>query len=186
MQVSLRKANAIQVAINEALKALEFKTEIGINEFQKPEEVIASANKAFFENVARRTNLLKALYEVRKATSAANANDGIDNRLADLAFLEKEVQFYSTNAKTQERLAAEVIAGKLEKIANRTEDSYYAKAEVETSVFTKEDIKALNSLAVKAKKAKQKLQDELLELNVRTTINLSEQTVATLTAEDIL
>lgn len=186
MQISLRKANAIQVAINETLKGLEFKTEIGINEFQKPEEVIASANKTFFENVARRTNLLKALYEIRKATAAMNAAGEIDDRLAEIAFLEKEVTFYTNNAKTQERLAAEVIQGKLEKIANRTEDSYYAKAEVETSVFTKEDIKTLNSLAVKAKKAKQKLQDELLELNVRTTITLSEQAIATLTSEDIL
>lgn len=186
MQVSLRKANALQVAINETLKGLEFKAEVAINEFQKPEDMIASANQTFFENVARRTALLKALYEVRKATATANATGGIDNRLADLAFLEKEVQFYSSNAKTQERLAAEVITGKLEKIANRTEDSYYAKAEVETSVFTKEDIKTLNGLAVAAKKAKQKLQDELLELNVRTTITLSDEAVATLTAEDIL
>ena len=79
-----------------------------------------------------------------------------------------------------------VIIGKLDKIRNRTEDSYYAKAEVETSIFTKEDIAILNGLAVKAKKAKQKLQDELLELNVRTTITLSDEAAATLTAEDIL
>jgi len=186
MQVSLRKANALQVAINEALKGLEFKTEVGINEFQKPEEVIASASKTFFDNINRRNNLLRGLYEIRKATAAANAANDIDGRLADLAFLEKEVTFFTTHSKTRERLAAEVIQGKLEKIANRTEDSYYAKAEVETSVFTETDIKTLSRLAVKAKKEKQKLQDELLELNVRTTITLSDETVATLTAEDIL
>lgn len=186
MQISLRKANAIQVAINEVLKGLEFKTEIGINEFQKPEEEIASAAKTFWANVDRRTALLRSLYEIRKATASANAANGIDNMLADLAVFEKEYAFYTQHSKTKERLAAEVIQGKLEKIANRTEDSYYAKAEVETSVFDQNDIKGLARGAVKAKKAKQKLQDELLELNVRTMIALSEKTVATLTAEDIL
>lgn len=186
MIISLRKANAIQVAINEALKGLEFKAEIAINEFQKPEATIASASKAFFANVDRRGELLRSLYEIRKAVSTANAANDIDNLLADLALLEKDFAFFSTQAKVKERLAEDVIHGKLVKIANRTEDSYYAKAEVETSIFTTEDIKTLNSRAVAAKKAKQRLQDELLELNVRTTINLSDETVATLTTEDIL
>jgi hypothetical protein len=186
MQISLRKANAIQVAINEVLKGLEFKAEIAINEFQKPEATIEAASKTFFANVDRREALLRSLYEIRKATAAMNAANGIDNRLADLALLEKDFVFFSGQAKVKERLDAEVIHGKIVKIANRAEDSYYAKAEVETSVFTQDDIKTLNRLAVKAKKKKQKLQDELLELNVRTTITLSEEAVATLTSEDIL
>ncbi len=186
MLISLRKANALQVAINEALKGLEFKADININEFQKPEATIEAASKTFFTNVDRRGALLRSLYEIRKAVATANAANDIDNRLADLALLEKDFAFFTSHAKSQERLDAEVLHGKIVKIANRTEDSYYAKAEVETSIFTKEDIKTLSSLAVKAKKAKQKLQDELLELNVRTTINLSDEAVATLTAEDIL
>ena len=186
MQVSLRKANAIQIAINEALKGLEFKADVSINEFQKPEEVIAAASTTFFDNINRRNALLRSLYEIRKATASANAANDIDGRLADLAFLEKEVTFFTAYSKAKERLDGEVIRGKLVKIANRTEDSYYAKAEVETSIFTQNDIKTLNRLAVKAKKEKQKLQDELLELNVRTTIELSDETVATLTNEDIL
>lgn len=186
MNVSLRKANALQLAINEALKGLNFKTEVSINEFQNPEDVIAIASKTFFDNVNRRNALLRALYEVRKATSAANTAHGIDAHLADIAFLEKEVAFFSSHSKAQERLPAEVIKGKLDKIALRSEDSYYSKAEVETSVFTQSDIESLSRLLVKAKKEKQRLQDELLELNVRTTIELSEQTVATLTTENIL
>ena len=186
MQVSLRKANALQVAINEALKGLEFKTETGINEFQKPEEVIAAASKTFFDNVNRRNILLRSLYEIRKATSAANVANDIDGRLADLALLEKEVTFFAPYSKIKVRLSEAELAGKLARIANRTEDSFYAKAEVETSVLTPEDIKLLSNRATASKKAKQKLQDELLELNVRTTITLSEETVATLTAEDIL
>jgi hypothetical protein len=186
MQISLRKANAFQVAINEALKGLEFKTDVSINEFQKPEATIEAASATFFTNITRRSGLLQALYEIRKSTAAANAANSIDNRLADLALLEKEVTFYASHAKGQARLDSEVIHGKLVKIINRTEESYYTKAEVETSVLTADDLKALSLLAVAAKKAKQKLQDELLELNIRTTITLSDEVVAILTAEDIL
>lgn len=186
MQVSLRKANAIQVAINEALKGLDFKTEVSINEFQKPEDVIVSANQAFHDNMERRAALIQALYDIRKSVAQANSANDIDNKLADIALLEKGMSFLAPIVKTQERLAPEVIQGKLEKLANRTEESYYQKNEVETSIFTKGDLDALRRLSVKTKKQKQKLQDELLELNVRTTIDLSEQAVATLTAEDIL
>ena len=186
MQVSLRKANAIQVAINEALKGLEFKAEININEFQTPSKEIESASARFTKNLLRRNNLLDALYEVRKATAFANDANNIGNRLADLARLEKDASFFATYAKAAPQTDLEVIKGKLVKISNRTEDSYYAKAEVETSIFTETEIESFRSTVSTIKKQKQKLQDELLELNVRTTVELSDQTVATLTAEDIL
>ena len=186
MQVSLRKANALQVAINEALKNLEFKADIAINEFQNPAKEIESASARFTKNLLRRNNLLDALYEVRKATAFANDANNIGNRLADLARLEKDAAFFATYAKANVQTDLKVIQGKLEKIANRTEDSYYAKAEVETSIFTETEIESFRSTVSAVKKQKQKLQDELLELNVRTTVELSEATVATLTAEDIL
>ena len=186
MQVSLRKANALQVAINEALKNLEFKAEVAINEFQNPAQEIEGASARFTKNLLRRNNLLDALYEVRKATAFANDANNIGNRLADLARLEKDAAFFATYAKANVQTDLKVIQGKLEKIANRTEDSYYAKAEVETSIFTETEIESFRSTVSAVKKQKQKLQDELLEFNVRTTVELSEATVATLTAEDIL
>jgi hypothetical protein len=57
---------------------------------------------------------------------------------------------------------------------------------VSTSIFTSQEIDNFKNVLAVSKKQKQKLQDELLELNVRTEITLSEQTVATLTKENIL
>jgi hypothetical protein len=75
----------------------------------------------------------------------------------------------------------------LDKIRNRKEDSYYGRnEEVSTSIFTSQEIDNFKNVLAVSKKQKQKLQDELLELNVRTEITLSEQTVATLTKENIL
>lgn len=186
MQVSLRKANALQVAINEALKGLDFKAEIGINEFQEPEKELDLARDRFMKNVNRRWNLISALYDIRGKVAAANASNNIDGLLADLARVEKDLVFFSQYAKAATRTDLTVIKGKLEKIANRTEDSYYAKAEVETSIFAEDDLVRFRANLSDFKKKKQALQDSLLEVNVRTTIELAGSTVEVLKIEDIL
>ena len=186
MQVSLRKANALQVAINEALKGLEFKSDISINEFQNPATEIELAKQKFDRNVQRRWNLLAALYDIRTKVAAANAANNIDNLLADLARIEKDLVFFAPFAKANTSTDLKVIQGKLEKIANRTEDSYYAKAEVETSIFNEDNLAQFRTYLSDFKKKKQALQDTLLEVNVRTTIELASGTVETLQSEDII
>lgn len=185
MKVSLRKANALQVAINEAIKGLEFKADVSINEFQLPEKEIQHGIDKFYTNMDRRCHLIGALYEIRKAVAAANVANNIDTRLADLARLEKDLVFVSTYAKQPVRTSLEVIRGKLAKISNRSEDSYYGRAEVETSIFTEEDLETFRISVAALKKQKQALQDELLELNVRTEIEFSDATVTALTNENI-
>jgi hypothetical protein len=187
MKINLRKANAIQVAINDTIKGLEFNANASINEFQDADREILAASTKFSRNLARRIALLDALYEIRKAVASANDSAGIDGRLADVARLEKDFQFYSTYAKASVITDAAVINGKLEKIRNRTEESYSFRSEtVDTSIFTEAEVEGFKGVVSAAKKQKQKLQDELLDLNVRTEIEFSEATVATLTNENIL
>ena len=188
MKITLRKANAIQVAVNDAIKGLDFNSVVNINEFQTPDAEINALTTKFAGNIARRTSLLDALYEIRKAVASANNSTGIDGRLADVARLEKDFQFYSIYAKGSMMTDAAVIAGKLDKLRNRKEESYgYGRdATIDTSIFTADQLETFKGIVVAAKKAKQKLQDELLELNVRTEIEFSAATVATLTKEGIL
>lgn len=187
MKVNLRKANAIQVAINETVKGLEFNATASINEFQDADKEILAASSKFSGNLARRVALLDALYEIRKAVASANDSAGIDGRLADVARLEKDLQFYSTYAKASVITDSAVINGKLEKIRNRKEDAYsYRGEKVDTSIFNEKVLESFKSIVASAKKQKQKLQDELLELNVRTEIEFSAATVTTLTNEKIL
>jgi hypothetical protein len=187
MQVSLRKANALQVLINEALKGLEFKADVSVNEFQSPAKEIELAKQKFDRNVQRRWNLISALYDIRTKVASANASNNIDNLLADLARLEKDLVFFAPFAKANVQTDLEVVRGKLVKIANREGESYsFHSSEVSTSIFTDSDLEAFRSNLSLAKKKKQKLQDELLELNVRTTIELATSTVEVLKAEDII
>ena len=187
MNVTLRKANAIQVSINETLKGLEFTDTVSINEFQVVDSTFATASTKFFDNVVRRQSLLDALYEIRRAVSGANYNAGIDSKLADIARLEKDIQFYTPLSKGKTRETDLVLNGKLDKIRNRKEEAYYGRGEeVTSSLFTETEVQNFRNTVAVSKKQKQKLQDELLETNVRTEFALSEKTVATLTKENIL
>ena len=190
MKITLRKANALQIAIGEAVKNISVETDVKINEFQVGEAEIARVASEFRENLARRTQLVNAMYAIRKAVSTANAGAGVDVKLADVAMLEKQVQFYNGLAGKKVREDAVVVEGQLNKLRESKDDSrrsiYGYASTVDTSVLTAEDIRSFRTAAATAKKSKQKLQDELLEINVRTEITLAQDTVQFLTAEGLL
>jgi predicted transcriptional regulator with HTH domain len=189
MNISLRKASVLQNSINDAIKSINLVTEVSLNEFQTVELELTKAVMKFKEDLARKDALVSAVYEIRKATSAANNQAGVDMRLADIAHLDKQIQSYTALMAKAVREDPTHIEGKLAKIRNRKEDSrsiYGFENTVSTSIFMEEDIKGFKILVSLVKKSKQKLQDELLELNVRTEIALSDRTVQTLTQEGLL
>ena len=77
MNITLRKANAIQHSINEAIKKIEVALTVEINEFQTVEEVITKANSLLVENDTRRQKLTMALYNIRALLGTANTSSGI-------------------------------------------------------------------------------------------------------------
>ena len=189
MKINLRKANALQLSVQEAIKSIKFDTEVKINEFQVAEDEIAKAREAFAAKQERHRGLLNSLYDIRKAVSQANAVQGVDVKLADVALMDKKIQYLSELAGKPVRESEEVVAGKMDKLRNRKEDTrslYYGDATVDTSIFTAEDIAGFRTAANMGKKAKQKLQDELLDINVRTEIDLSADVVTVLTTEGLL
>jgi hypothetical protein len=80
----------------------------------------------------------------------------------------------------------DVIKGRLDRIKNRDDKEYYGRDTVSTSVFGKDQIAQAKSEIKNLKKQKQKVNDENLDLNFKTEIPLSEDTVAVLTDEGIL
>jgi hypothetical protein len=189
MNISLRKASALQNSINDAIKGIDLKGQITLTEFHAPIMEIDKATTVFKTNLHRRDALVKALYDIRKQVSAANSRAGVDDKLTEIAHLEKQIQNYTALSANDVREQEAVVLGKLEKIKNRKEDTrsiYGFENTVATSVFTEEDIKGFKVFVGLSKKAKQKLQDEVLELNVRTDISLSADTVQTLNSEALL
>ena len=190
MKINLRKANALQLSVQDAIKSIKFDTDVKVNEFQVAEDEIAKAREAFAANQERHRGLLNSLYDIRKAVSRANSAQGVDVKLADVALMDKKIQYLTDLAGKTVRESVEVVAGKMDRLRNRKEDTrnlYYGHdASVDTSIFTQEDIAGFRIALSMGKKAKQKLQDELLDINVRTEIDLGTDVVTVLTAEGLL
>ena len=189
MKITLRKANAIQNSINDAIKAIKVDAVININEFQDPAAELKKANDTLFANDARRQKLLLSLYNIRGLVGTANANSGIDLSLAKAAFIDKRIGQLESLATQDVMTDLAVVTGKLKKMSeDKTERSrlYGYNDHVTTSVLSQEQLDQIKAEIKNLKKQKQKINDEVLELNIKTEIPLGDDVVATLQAEGLI
>ena len=186
MKITLRKANAVQLSINEMIKGLSFDSSVQLNEFEPATAQIDAVRSTFETHRATRAKLVGALYEIRKAVARANADESINDMLAEVAMLEKEIQFNNIYATKSPRLNNAVIEGKLSKLKEAKEDRFYGRDSIDTGIFTAEEVNDFKRTVADLKRQKQKLQDTLLELNVQTEIELDEETARFLERADIL
>ena len=188
MKITLRKANALQNSINEALRHIDVKTKVSLNEFQDAEGVLAVSAAEAKKNIERKVSLTNALYDIRGGVGYVNHTAGVDEKLTEIARIEKQIQLYSAYVGVEVREAPAVIAGKLSKLLNTEAKSriYGYGDTVDTGVFTADDIAGFKAVVANLKKQKQALQDAVLEANVRNEVVLKQITVETLTAENLL
>lgn len=187
MKITLRKANTLQNSINDSLKQIAVTSEVSLTEFHKPEDEIARIRAEALNNIQRRDRLHHALYDIRQRVAGANTNAGINTNLTLVAEIEKQIQFYTGLAGKEVRIGSDIVAGKLRKVAeSKSERIYGYNDTVSTSVWSAEDLAGFKKTVSDLKKSKQQLQDIILETNVRTEIQLSDETVAVLQAEGLI
>ena len=190
MNITLRKAKAVQNNINDAIKSIRIETNVDLNEFQNVEEVIGTANNTLIENDGRRQQLTMALYNIRALVGTANSASGIDTALAKAAFIDKRIGQLEELAQAKEMTALDVIKGKLEKIKGLKDEArsrvFGYGDSITTSILSKDQIRQAKTEILSLKKQKQKINDEVLELNIKTEIPLSEDVVKTLQTEGLL
>jgi hypothetical protein len=190
MKITLRKASALQNAIQEAVKAIEVAVKVELNQFQG-DAVLESARQKALTNESRRAELTRVLYQIRAQVGQANVASGIDARLASAAYIDKRIgQLQGCISADALQEDAVVISGKLEQIRSSKDEGrrsiYGFHDTVSTGVFTQADIVELKAKQQSLKKEKQKMNDEILELNVRTEITLTDDAVAVLTREGLV
>jgi len=188
MKISLRKASQLQTAINDAIKGIELETDVQLNEFQDPEQVLVEQRQVLLNSMARVQNLNTVLYTIRNSVATANATSGINVKLGEVAMFDKRISQFTGLAGKKAQESIEVIKGKLGKIKERPTDArsiYGFENTVSTSVLKNEDLAGFKAAVVQLKKAKQKLQDEILELNVRTEIEVTGDAEKVLVAEGL-
>lgn len=190
MNITLRKANAIQNSINDTVKEIKIETSIEINEFQDVALELKKANDQLFSDDTRRQKLTMALYNIRALVGTANAASGIDTALAKAAFIDKRIAQLEQLSSLKPFTNLEIIKGKIEKIKSLKDEGrsriYGYGDSITTSVVSQEQINQAKAEILNLKKQKQKLNDEILELNIKTEIPLAEETVATLQVEGLL
>lgn len=189
MNISLRKANAVQNSIQEMLRNIEVNNTVSINEFEDVATVIQAANDQLFANDSRRQKLLLAYYNIRGLVGTANASSGVDIALTKAAFIDKRIAQIDAIASAQPMKALEVIQGQVEKLKTVSENArsiYGRENTVTTSVVAQSQIDQARKEILNLRKQKQKLNDEVLELNIKTEIPLSEDVVKTLSDEGLL
>lgn len=188
MKLSLRKANALQNSMQEHIKTIEVNTSISINEFQKSADELSAALKKFVANDARRTALTNALYGIRSGVGRANVESGVADLLTKAAYIDKRIGQLKgyTDSKVQE--TETVLEGKLSKMREQESKSriYGYNDSVESGVLTEELMEALRTEMRNLKKEKQSINDKVLELNVRTEIELAAEVVTLLQAEQLI
>ena len=191
IKITLRKSNAIQGVINNLLRTVEVKTSVNLNEFEDVSTKLTESNNTAMLADGRRGDLLMALYSIRTQVGVANAQSGIVSKLTHAAFIDKRLAQLDSMSKDENvMLSPEVINGKLDKIRNRKEESsrslYHREDEVHTGLMTTEQVENVRKVMADLRKQKQALNDEILELNVRTEIELTPEVEAVLIKEGII
>jgi hypothetical protein len=186
-EITLRKANAIQAAINDTLKAIQINTAVQINEFQDPQALISDARLLLFKNHTRQIALLDALYAIRSLVGVENATSGIGAKLAKAAQIDKLIAQLTTISAGAVQLSGSEIIGKLEKLKTGVTESWNrADDSITTGLLVADEITNFKNAILTYKKQKQLLNDLILESNIKQTIKLPDDVVQTLTDEQLL
>jgi uncharacterized protein YdcH (DUF465 family) len=189
MKITLRKANAVQNSITEAIKAIKITGEVKLNEFQDPTAELQKANAELFASDARRQKLLLSFYNIRGLVGQANASAGVDLALAKAAYIDKRIGQLNEIAGFDVVTDLAVISGKIEKLKNGKDETrrlYGYESTVDSGLLSADQLTQVKDEIKNLKKQKQKLNDEILELNIKTEIPLSDEVVATLAGEGLI
>lgn len=194
MQVNLRKANAIQSEVRKAISNVKTDVNTTVTEFTVSiVDAMEKAKSEFLAAVKRKEQLNAALFDIRAAVGRANAQAGVGDLLAEVERIDGKMAIINTvanatAAKTFDELLARVNKLKATSTAENSRLAIYGDrySNVETTVVDQGTIDAAKAEVKALKRAKQDLQDKLLNVNVGTTITLSEDTVKVLKEEGIL
>lgn len=183
MFISLRKAAALQKEILAAIPAVSAMARVSVYADNPVADLIDLELKTL-EAVATRSDLMAVLADIRNATAKTNMEAGIQELVTQAAFLDKDISFLTSLASSDTRPSDVVVSGKVERA--RSSEGYSIFEELLFSTLSEETIQSFREAIAAKKKQKVAIQDQLLELNIKNSIKLSEENVAVLTAAGLL
>ena len=177
MIFSLRKANTIQELVGEALKqSLESPANLDVLAIDEWKDELIFARKTFLSEMATRAQLVSARYEVRKRISEENAKQGVTTLLATLAETDTMINLMKRNVVDQTVSDKyDVVEKKRERkitLLDKEGMHVYRSDTFDVSIIDAETIKTYKEKVKVLKRKRQRINDELLEKNIRSEIEL--------------
>lgn len=189
MKLTLRKANALQLLINESIASTSISTQVSIGKYDDPKLAVIHAGGIFQAALDKTRSLLAVLYSIRQKVSDESHEAGVSKILSEVAHIDKLSGVLKPLAQTSSFAPTENVL--LEAHADLKKDqpvnSYSSRANAfTTGAIPQTWIPAYLKEVSDLRKRKQSLSDKLLELNIRHEIELSEEEETVLKKYDLI
>jgi hypothetical protein len=186
MKISLRKASVLQRSILDAIKKMGLSPVVELNFYDDSQAQLLRHREDFNLEFTKKESLFKTLAAVRQSVSKANHNGGINALLGEMALIDRYITLRE-GISTTPRHSLAVLNGKLEKMRTTPSNGYsHQEDTVTANVLTSEAIATIADEIMTLKRKKVDIQDRLLELNVQTKIEISEDDVSVLRDANII
>tara|TARA_B100001093_G_scaffold173961_1_gene166787 strand:- start:15424 stop:16002 length:579 start_codon:yes stop_codon:yes gene_type:complete len=190
-EVNLRKAAALQSEINGIIRDINLNVQSSFDDKDRVVEEMKENTELWKNNLIRLRVLNSVLFSMREKVAHKNMEIGISKLLTEEREVTNIVNWLSElvdDSKSVRRYTAEEIINRMEKLEKQGEDSprYLRGMSVSTVLISKEEVEEYRKEIRTCKKHRQKITDKLLELNVSTTIRLSDKEEKVLQEEDLI
>lgn len=191
MDITLRRAAALQDAIRETLRGLNLAGQTQVSIFGDVAEAARVKRAEFRQTLKAQADLNTVLFEIRQLVGQANVESGISDLLAIKAHVAAEISTLSALEGLDPAEPDEALAQRAARAATAETSSGFggARAPIEkitVSLMDAEALEAVSLQASRARKARLEVGDRLAELNASTRIKLSAQVTEILTRHGLV
>ena len=182
MQLNLRQAHELQTRINSTVKELQDEMELNVDLFYEgePAGVLSDMTNRAMSDLETIQKLLVLKAQIRGKVAKKNAQAGIDERLSQIACLQRMIEVYD---RAMGRGMRQDLFAVKERLASRREahkanpdnsDRYSCSDSFNVDVFDKKDHAEMKSRIKRFRKEIREMNEQVLQLNVNTYVTIEE------------
>jgi len=188
MEINLRKASALVEALTDQLATVKLDNNVRFSVFDTNfERLIKRQRNTLLDNVNRADSIALAIQTLRTLVGDANATAGVNALLAERQFLKGRIARLSRLSTESERDSLEVLKARMEKAAKAPVDAYSRGEEtIASNALELADIQVYASVISSSKVRLSAISDSLLEINVRTKIQVPDEVESVLNDENLV
>ena len=176
-KINLRKASAIQKEIGNFLQENQIETTVEVPLLvQEANIAIAKSQDTMHKRVTLHLKLNDILFNIRASVSIANNTSGISSLLARTNLIKSQLSLLNKVKKAEPTVVLKVLDSMIVQKTNSTKDSYYSgnSSTLTVGLLTEEFAVEVNKDIIALKRERNKVNESVLALNVKTEIEISD------------